>query len=48
MVNHAWTVNLARHVEPRLVSPGSAIALMLIGGLAAFALAFPFFAGGLP
>jgi hypothetical protein len=47
-VNTAWTVNLARHVEARLVSPGRAVALMLIGGLVVFALTFPFFAGRLP
>jgi hypothetical protein len=44
-VNHTWAVNLARHVEPRRVSNGQAVALMVIALLATAALAFPIFAG---
>lgn len=36
----AWAVNLAQHVEPRLVSHHSAGALMLIAGLASMAVGF--------
>jgi hypothetical protein len=45
-VNHAWTVNLAHHVEPRKVMSGSAktLALAAIGFLAALGLGFGLFA----
>ncbi len=44
MNQYGWAVNLSRHVEPRRVSSGQAVALMVIGLLATAALAFPFFA----
>lgn len=45
MNNYAWAINLARHVEPRLVSGNRVVALMLIGFCVAFVLALPLFAG---
>jgi len=37
-VNHAWVVNLSRHVEPRRIGAGQTFALMALGLLACFGL----------
>ncbi len=47
MNQYGWAVRLAPREEPRNVSSGQTVALMVIGLLAAAALAFPFFRGWL-
>lgn len=43
-MNHAWTVNLARHVEPRKTTSGKTVAWMAIAFIAALGLGLWLFA----